>query len=51
MMRGHYAVLSTNQGIYFDLKYTKVYTIPINSHEKKVSELINYMQIGKEVTK
>ena len=37
--------------IYFDLWYTKAYTIPIDSQKIKVSELISYMQIGKEVTK
>ena len=37
--------------IYFDLGYTKDYTVPIDSQKKKVSELISNMQIGKEVTK
>ena len=49
MMRGHYAVLSSNKDIYFDLMYTKAYTISINSQTKKVSEHISYMLIGKEV--
>ena len=48
-MRGHYAVLSSNKDIYFDLMYTKAYTISINSQTKKVSEHISYMLIGKEV--
>ena len=51
MMRGNYAVLSSNYDIYFDLWYTKVYTLPLKGQEKEVSELISYMQIGKEVTK
>ena len=50
-MRGHCAVLSSNYDIYFDIWYTKVYTLPLNSQEKELSELISYMQIGKEVTK
>ena len=36
--------------IYIDLGYTKAYTISIDSQKKKVSQLISYMQIDKEVT-
>ena len=49
-MRSHYAVLSSNYDIYLDLMCTKAYTLPINSQKKKLSELISYMQIDKEVT-
>ena len=38
MMRGHYAMLSSNNDIYFDPMYTKAYTVSINSQKKKVSE-------------
>ena len=51
MMRGHYAVLSSNVDIYFDLGYTKACALPIDSQKKKVSKLVSYMQLGKEVSK
>ena len=50
MMCGHYAVLSSNYDIYFDLWYTKVYTLPLNSQEKEVLMYTGY-QFFSEMSK
>ena len=51
MMRGTFAVLSSNSDIYFNSRYTKVYYVPLDSQKKELSNPRSYMNICKELTK
>ena len=50
-MRGHFTELTSKQDINFDSKYTKLYYISLNSQMKKLSALMSYITIDKEVSK